>query len=74
VTDAISIESLSDGTYVNAKVEDMYDVVLTVSAQCSTSNGRYYVDRKYELNVNSEIWMYTKYNAVYGMLMTISAV
>ena len=74
VSEAESIESLADGTYVYAKVEGLYDVILTVRAQCSTSNGRYYIDKKYELSVNSEIWMYTKYNAVYGMLMTISTV
>lgn len=73
VTDAKSIESLPNGTYVEANVEGYYDVLLTVETMCSFSNGRYYIDRTFELNANSELWMYTKYNDIRGILMSIAA-
>jgi len=73
VTGAKSIESLPNGTYVEADVEGYFDVLLSVDSICSFSNGRYYVDRTLELNANSELWMYTKYNDIRGIIMSITA-
>lgn len=73
VEDAYAVEPLVDGRYVKERVEDRFDVYLTVDAQCSSSNGRYYVDRTFELNANNEMWMYTKYNDISGTILTIEA-
>lgn len=71
INSAFSVEPTVDGTYVKAKVEDRLDVILTIDAQCSFSNDRYYCDRTYELNGNAEVWMHTKYSEVHGTIMTI---
>ena len=74
VTDAYEVDSLVDGSFAEARIEERYDVLLTVAAQCSHSNGRYYADRSYELNANSENRMYTKYVEIFrGIIMTITA-
>lgn len=72
VEDAYAVEPLDDGTYKKARVYDRYDVTLTIVAPCSYSNSRYYADRTFELNANAEIWMHTKYNELYGTVMTIA--
>ena len=56
--------SILDGTYVMANVDGRYDVTLTIVAPCSESNGRYYINKTYELRVNTDQQMVTKYNAV----------
>ncbi|MDR0489799.1 MAG: DUF4330 domain-containing protein [Oscillospiraceae bacterium] len=73
VEDAYAVEPIIDGTYAKAKVYERYDVTLTVNAPCSQSNGRYYVDRTFELNVNADWLMYTKYNEFNCTIMTIEA-
>ena len=62
ITEAIAPDTLVDGTYAIAKVEDRYDVLLTVSGDCSVSNGRVYVDRTFELSANGVYRVFTKYN------------
>jgi hypothetical protein len=61
ISDAMSLESLEDGTYILARVYDRYDVELVVEAKCTYSNGRYYADRTFELHANEESHVYTKY-------------
>ena len=74
ITDSLVPEPLVDGTWVLARAHERYDVLLTVSAQCSYSNGRYYADRTFELNANSENRIHTKYNEfVHALIMTITA-
>jgi len=73
VEDAYIVDTILDGTYTRARVYERYDVTLTVKAPTSYSNGRYYVDRTFELNANAEIWMRTKYNELSGTIMTIEA-
>ena len=73
VADAEVIETLADGTFVVARAFERYDVILTVEAQCSFSNGRYYADRFFELNANSEHRLNTKYIATTGTITTITA-
>jgi len=72
VEDAENAEWIIDGTYVIAKAQERYDVTLTVSAQCSFSNGRYYADRVFELNANAEQRFQTKYMTSIGYIMTIT--
>jgi len=71
-TDAEFAEWILDGTYVMARVHERFDVTLTVEAECSTSEGRYFVDRIFELNSNSEQKMSTKYNLFTAYITTIT--
>ena len=73
VTDAKRLEPLIDGTFVIADVRERYDIILTVEAQCSVIDGRYYADRVFELYINSEQKMVTKYNTFTGTIMSITA-
>ncbi len=50
-----------DGQTIEAPVENRYDAVITLEAQASESDGVYYVDKTYELCVNSKRKIYTKY-------------
>lgn len=50
-----------DGQTVSAPVENRYDAVMTLEAQATNSDGVYFVDRTYELCVNSKRKIYTKY-------------
>lgn len=51
----------ADGTYNYPEVEGRSDVYLTLEGQGLISDGRYYVNRTYEINVNSYRNIYTKY-------------
>ena len=73
IEDAYAVEPIIDGTYAKGRVYERYDVTLTLETLCSHSNGRYYADRMFELSVNSELWVCTKYNEMIGTLMTLSA-
>jgi hypothetical protein len=73
VEDAYHPEWLVDGTYVMGKVQERYDVTLTVEVQCSFSNGRYYADRVFELNADAEQKIQTKYVTTTGFFVTITA-
>jgi len=70
--ESTSPEALIDGTYVIASAEERYDIILTVEANCSYIDGRYYADRIYELNANSEQRMTTKYNIFNGTILSIT--
>jgi hypothetical protein len=70
--DAEVIESILDGTFVIAGAQERYDVTLTVEVQSTYSNGRYYADRVFELNANSEHRFITKYASLPGYIMTIT--
>jgi len=71
--EARSPEAIIDGTYVIASFEDRYDIILTVEANCSYIDGRYYAERIYELSANSEQRMTTKYNLFTGIILSITA-
>jgi len=71
VEEAMASDFLVDGTYVMAKVHERYDITMVVEAQCSFSEGRYYVDRVYELTANVEQWMCTKYSLFTGFIISI---
>lgn len=69
--DAYSEEALVDGTIVLGRVHERYDATLTVEAQCSTSDGRYYANRVFELSANSEQRMQTKYNIFTALIIGV---
>ena len=63
VEDSIAKEAsqLVDGTYVEGSIESKVDAYITVLADCSHSNGRYYANRTYELFANQNNKYLTKY-------------
>ena len=70
--DAYSMEPLVDGTLVLGRVHERYDAILTVEAQCSTSDGRYFANRVFELNANSEQRLQTKYNIFMSFITSVT--
>jgi hypothetical protein len=62
----------ADGTYVLGKIESKVDAFITIYADCSHSNGSYYADRTFELNINQELKYITKYAAISGAISDIS--
>ena len=71
-TKAESPELILDGTYVVAPIEDRYDLWLTVKANCTVSNSRYYINKIFELKLNSSFRMLTKYFDTTGIVMSIT--
>lgn len=71
VEEATKPVQLTDGTYVDGPVQDRYDVLLTVEAQCQIMNGRMYADSIDEINVNGEKKAYTKYAMFVGTITEI---
>ena len=71
VIDALSPETLADGTVIDASVHGRYDVILTVQTQASLSNGRFFANRMFELNANAEHRLFTKFNEL-GTAIIIS--
>ena len=51
----------TDGQTIEAPVENRYDAVITIEAQATNVDGVYFVDKTYELCVNSKRKVYTKY-------------
>ena len=72
INDAEVTDSIVDGTYVVASVEDRYDITLTIDANCTISNDRYYINNTFELRVNASYRFLTKYNDVSGIVTTIT--
>ena len=68
------ITQLVDGTYIEAVVESKVDAYITVLADCSHSNGRYYANRTFELFVNQNGKYLTKYVAFPATVMEINPV
>ena len=66
VTPAVITDTVVDGSMVTASVEDRYDVVLTIVADGSFSNDRYYIGRTFELRTNATFRVISKYNDVSG--------
>jgi hypothetical protein len=55
---------LTNGRYVLGSVEGRVDMTLTLEADCTITNGRYYADRTFEINVGREHKLVTKYSQV----------
>ena len=71
VNEAMKDARLSDGTYVFSKVQDRYDVTLTIEADGLISDGRYYASKTYEINTNTKLDFYTKYCTSTGVIWRI---
>lgn len=71
ILDGTTISTLNDGSQVEATVEGRYDVVLTIEVDCSSSGGRLYANKNYELGENAEIKMYTKYNKATAIVLDV---
>jgi hypothetical protein len=74
VTPATVVSSVLDGTSTVGSIEGRVDITLTIEAQCSVTNGRYYVDRTYELNVNNEQKFRTKYAFFSAAILSITTI
>jgi hypothetical protein len=71
-TEARLPSELADGRLVMGSYEDRYDVVITVTADGNVSDGRYLVNKTYELNVNSIRLFYTKYSSFEAVISEIA--
>ena len=69
--DSDVVSWLMDGTYAIGKVEGRVDITMIVEAQCSQSDGRYYIERNYELTANTEQRMGTKYDIFSGLITMV---
>ena len=63
---------LSDGTLVLAPIENRIDMYLTVETPATISGGRYYINKTFELNVNREPSLLTKYNSFGGIITSLA--
>ena len=72
VTPAELTDTIVDGSFVTASVEDRYDVLLTIVADGSISNGRYYIGGTFELRTNATYRFVTKYNDITGSVLLIA--
>ena len=64
--------SLDDGTWIEAPVEDRYDIVMTMETDAELTDGHVYVIRVDELNVNSTITLLSKYVQFTGTITGIN--
>lgn len=70
--DATKTSALSDGTTVRGNYEGRYDITLTITASGAVSDGRYLVNKTYEVNTNSMRTFYTKYCTFEATITEIS--
>lgn len=70
--EATVMSQLVDGTYVEGVIASKVDAYITVLADCSHSNGRYYANRTYELFVNQNGKYLTKYTMLTAILDEIN--
>lgn len=72
VTDAKKASETIDGTVVLGNYIDRYDISITLSAEGALSDGRYLVNKTYELNSGSVRSFYTKFCAFEATIAEIS--
>lgn len=61
-----------NGETIDAPIENRYDVILTIDAQASLSDGVYSVNKTYELCANSKREIYTKYISCTAKIISIN--
>ena len=66
------LSQLVDGTYAEAIIESKVDAYITILADCSHSNGRYYANRTHELFVNQSGRYMTKYMSFQAVMQEIN--
>ena len=64
---------LSDGTLVLAPIENRVDMYITVETPAVLLGGRIFVNKTFELNVNHELSLLTKYNSFGGIVTSLTA-
>lgn len=64
--------NLNNGTWIDAPLEDRYDVILTMKKKADLNDGHVYINRIYELNVNSTITLLSKYAQFTGTITGIN--
>ena len=64
--------NLNDGTWIDAPLENRYDLVLTMKKKAEFNDGHIYINRVYELNVNSTITLLSKYVQFTGQITGIN--
>lgn len=72
IKDAKKTSALTDGTIVNGNYEGRYDITLTIKASGAVSDGRYLVNKTYEVNTNSIRTFYTKFCTFEATITEIS--
>ena len=63
--------NLNNGTWIDAPLENRYDVELTLKTKADLSGGHIYVNRVHELNVNASITLLSKYVQFTGLITGI---
>ena len=70
-TPAQSAVAKEDGTYILGTIQDSYDVIVSIKATGTVTDGRSLVNKTYELNVNSERNFYSKYSSFKAKIIGI---
>ena len=70
-TESKSWNTKEDGTYALGTLEDRYDLIIDVEADGIITDGRYFVNRTYEISANIEKEFYTKYCQIELVIMEI---
>lgn len=60
------------GETIEAPIENRYDVILTIEAQATVSNGVYSVNKTYDICANSKRKIYTKYASCTSKIISIN--
>lgn len=67
----ISNVNTLDGRVANVPMEGYYDLYLTVHTTGTVTDGRYYANRLYELCLNANVSIETRYIAVTGSVVSL---
>ncbi|MDR3311173.1 MAG: DUF4330 domain-containing protein [Oscillospiraceae bacterium] len=70
VLPATSVQKKIDGSFVEGTIEGKVDCEVVISAKCTSSGGRYFVDRTYELALGRNEPLVTKYTMIYFAQIT----
>ena len=64
--------TMNNGTWIDAPLENRYDMVLTLEKKADINDGHIYINRVYELNVNSAVTLLSKYVQFTGTITGIN--
>lgn len=70
--EATSLLSTTDGRVLRVPLENFYDIYITITAECSTSAGGYYLFGTLELNRNMTMTIWTMYDSVTGTVYSVT--
>ena len=72
VEPAVLKMNMNNGTWVDAPLENRYDVELTMETEAELNDGHVYVNRVNELNVNASITLLSRYVQFTGLITGIN--